>query len=60
MISNNGFDCAEMYGADCSPELTAVRMGIANYECRVCGKLTFGACPDAGASTDEGVTYEQV
>lgn len=40
VISNNGFDCQEMYERPCEPELQAVRMGVACYECRVCGSLT--------------------
>ena len=41
-ISNNGFTCEEMYEVPCVPELQAVRMGVANYECARCGSLTFG------------------
>lgn len=44
-ISNNGFDCEEMYGEPCEFELQAVRMGAAVYECKRCGALTFGAWP---------------
>ena len=46
-ISNNGFDCQEMYGEPCAPELQAVRLGSANYECKACGSLTFGPWPPA-------------
>lgn len=45
-ISNNGFDCQEMYGEPCRPELLAVRMGAAQYECKVCGALTVGPTPE--------------
>ena len=41
-ISNNGYDCQEMHQQPCVPELQAVRMGVAQYECAVCGALIFG------------------
>lgn len=44
-ISYNGFDCQEMYGQPCIPELQAVRMGTAYYECKCCGALTAGDWP---------------
>ncbi len=44
-ISRNGFDCQEMYGEPCEPELQAVRLGVAVYECRVCGSLTSAHWP---------------
>ena len=44
-ISNNGFDCEEMWGVPCNPELQAVRDGGACYECKTCGALTFGPWP---------------
>lgn len=45
MISDNGYNCQEMYDVPCQPELDSVRMGIACYECKVCGSLTQGAWP---------------
>ena len=44
-ISNNGFDCQDMYDEPCQPELEAVRMGVACYQCKVCGSLTSGSWP---------------
>jgi hypothetical protein len=41
-ISNNGFDCEEMYAQPCTYELEAVRMGTPNYVCSRCGALAFG------------------
>lgn len=43
-ISNNGFDCEEMYGQPCVQELEAVRDGT----------LTFGEWPD-----DEAKLWEK-
>lgn len=51
-ISNNGLDCQEMYGEPCAPELQAVRLGCANYECKVCGSITFGSWPPADTYED--------
>ena len=45
-ISNNGYDCQEMYEQPCVPELQAVRMGSAHYECPVCGAISFGPYPE--------------
>lgn len=46
-ISRNGFNCQEMYDQLCEPELEAVRLGVAQYECKVCGALTTGVWPEA-------------
>lgn len=45
-ISNNGYDCSEMYEQACRPVLEAVRMGSAQYVCKVCGALTAGEWPE--------------
>lgn len=52
-ISNNGYTCEEMYEQQCTPELQAVRMGGAQYECRICGALTFGPWPEQQQGDDE-------
>ena len=57
-ISNNGFDCEEMYGQPCVQELEAVRDGAANYVCQRCGALTFGEWPDDEAKLREKNTGE--
>ena len=51
-ISNNGFDCQEMYGKPCLYELEAVRMGVANYVCVCCGALLFG---ELGETNDQPI-----
>ena len=51
-ISNNGFDCEEMYGQPCATELEAVRMGHAWYVCKVCGAMTSGLWPEPDSITD--------
>lgn len=52
-ISTNGYDCQEMYEQPCEPELQAVRMGVAQYECKVCGALTAGDWPENKEDSDE-------
>ena len=54
-ISNNGFDCEEMYEQPCVYELEAVRMGTANYVCSRCGALSFGGWPVQEAAHGIGV-----
>lgn len=56
MISDNGYDCQEMYGEPCQPELAAVRMGVACYECKVCGCVTQSAWPSD--SSPDGAKYD--
>lgn len=46
-ISNNGYDCSDMYDTACQPVLEAVRMGSAQYVCKVCGSLTARAWPES-------------
>ena len=54
-VSNNGFDCEDMYGKPCEPELEAVRMGTACYQCRVCGSLVSSSWPSAYSDQEDSV-----